>query len=119
MKKEILSKTGYYYQLAINMITLAMNHDVDRTGGCESFSYDRNGKEIFLFSRSGYGFDSDVKNILDLAAYIVEDILRQPSMHQNETIIKCEFHKGTYIFTVDIAKKTEYNSFLFSSTAVH
>lgn len=114
---------GYYFELANNVINLAINHDKQRTGNCESYAYYRGNGEVFSF----FLFPSDkykdqvekAKNIANLATLITADILKLTESSLNDIEIRCVFHKGTYQFFVERVKSRFDNSFLFSSVVVH
>lgn len=95
---------GYYFELANNVINLAINHDKQRTGKIESYAYYRGNEEVFsffLFPSNKYKDQVEkAKNIANLATLITADILKLIESSLADIEIRCVFHKGICQFFV-------------------
>lgn len=113
---------GYYFELANNVINLAINHDKWRSYNNESYYYDKNGQYLRFFLKTSDKPEDQIeneRNITKLATLITADILRITEKGLVDIKIECKFHKGDYMFSVESNKKEIRNSFLFSSVVVH
>lgn len=120
--KEVKRDAGYYFELANNVIKLAINHDKWGTCNQESYYYDRNGHYARFFLHPSDKYEDQIenaKNISNLATLITADILKITEKGLVDIKIECRFHEGDYMFSVEANQKEMSNSFLFSSVVVH